>query len=107
MRRPARSTPENASPAHDVDLVVDVICTRHGGIKLTPVELRDEKPRRGHLVVGHGAARLTNGPTGDLIPPLEHAHVYRISDEAWILYGYENRDGEPARKQAWYCTVVH
>jgi hypothetical protein len=112
MHRPARSTSESTVLAHDADLVVDVICTRHGGIKLTAVELRGEKPHRGHLHVDHGEARLTNepdgpGPAGHVLPPLAHAHVYRISEEAWVLYGYEHANGGPALKQAWFCTRVH
>jgi hypothetical protein len=112
MQRPMRHPFETNGSARDADLLVDVVCMRHGGIKLTPEQLRVEAPRRGHLHVDRDAARLTSGSdgapnAGDVFPPLDPAHVYRISDEAWVLYGYEHPDGLPARKQAWYCTRVH
>jgi hypothetical protein len=112
MQRPARIPTETPGLFHDLDLVVDVICMRHDGIKLTPQELRGELPRRGHLHVDQGGARLMNGSGGpatvdDVIPPLGHAHLYRVSDAAWVLHGYEHPYGLPAQKQAWYCTLVH
>jgi hypothetical protein len=112
MQRPTPHPAETTGSILDADPLVDAICMRHGGIKLTPEQLRDETPRRGHLHVDHGAVRLTNGSggaaiDGDVFPPLDHAHVYRISEQAWVLHGFEHPDGLPAQKQAWYCTLVH
>jgi hypothetical protein len=112
MQRPTHHPFDTNGSARDDDPLVDVIRMRHGGIKLTPEQLRGEVPRRGHLHIDHDAARLTNGSdgaatAGDVFPPLGHAHLYRISEEAWVLYGYEHPHGLPARKQAWYCTRVH
>jgi hypothetical protein len=97
---PSNRAPPPAPPSsfpevdHGRDTILPVVTDRgrvddrrrQGGIKLTPEELRVERPGRGHLHVGHGAARLTDGSTGptldgDVFPPLEHAHVYRVSDE--------------------------
>ena len=111
MQHPLLRTSGASGFLQEADVLVDAICMRQDGIKLRPEELRTEQPRRGHLHVDHGEARLTTQPDGpasasDVFAPLDHAHLYRISDEAWVLYGYEHPNGSQGHKQAWYCTLA-